>query len=186
MGAVLLITSTPGAVMNVQASHITHAPTRTAWVAALAAVGVAIGVAGTVAIVVTDDDPSSTTGPAPAKVTPETRVLDGSPLLRGTAGTIGQGKVSVPAARRGLDGSPLLRDTQPRQLRRVAPASSAVAPQLRTAPARGGFHDPPVVRSVAPAGTGNAPYVYSSAPAGKRGPLEQPRTTLPGGFGNQP
>ena len=88
-----------------------------ALLAAFAALAVAGGTAGVIAI--TNDDSSSTSSPAISNVAPE-RVLDGSPILRGTAD---QSRVygyrhaiapaplrtSVASKSRVLDGSPILR-----------------------------------------------------------------------------
>jgi hypothetical protein len=85
--------------MQVQAPTTTtlHRGPIHALLAAFAALIVAGGTLGVIAIV--DDNGSTAQGPAVSNVAPA-RVLDGSPILRGT---------SVAAESRVLDGSPILR-----------------------------------------------------------------------------
>jgi len=88
-----------------------------ALLAAFVALAVGGGTVGIIAI--TNDDSSSTPSPAISKVAPD-RVLDGSPILRGTAGqshvyayrhAIAPAPLRTAAASqsRVLDGSPILR-----------------------------------------------------------------------------
>jgi hypothetical protein len=106
--------------MHVQASTTTlHRGPAYALLAAFAALAIAGGTVGVIAI--TSNDGNSVQSPAPsvARVAPD-RVLDGSPILRGTANTkqlYGYRHAIAPASLRTasstqsrvLDGSPILR-----------------------------------------------------------------------------
>jgi hypothetical protein len=88
--------------MNVQVPtptnlHPGHTP---ALVAALAAAAIAGGTIGVIAIATNDDNSAQAPSPVVSKVAPD-RVLDGSPILRGTAQAVDPNRV--------LDGSPLVR-----------------------------------------------------------------------------
>jgi hypothetical protein len=85
--------------MHIQAPTIpiTH---RAQIVSALAALAVAGGAYGAIAIV-TNDDESTKSSQAPVVTKADSRVLDGSAILRGTANRVDTSRV--------LDGSPLLR-----------------------------------------------------------------------------
>jgi len=77
-----------------------HAP---ALVAALAAAAIAGGTLGVIAIT-NDNDSAQSPSPVVSKVADD-RVLDGSPILRGTANAVDPNRV--------LDGSPLVRGSSP-------------------------------------------------------------------------
>jgi hypothetical protein len=90
--------------MNVQApttATLHHRPTQSA-LAVLVALIVAGATIGMIAIVNNGDDSATSPSPAVSKASPD-RVLDGSPLLRGTANKVDPNRV--------LDGSPLVRGT---------------------------------------------------------------------------
>jgi hypothetical protein len=90
--------------MHVQAqttSTVHRGPAQAA-LAALVALVVAGGTAGILAVTSNDGTTTHSSGTAVTRVAPD-RVLDGSPILRGTA--------HVVAAEKVLDGSPILRGT---------------------------------------------------------------------------
>jgi hypothetical protein len=116
--------------MHVQAPTLSI-PHRAQVLSALAAIAVAGGAYGAIAIV-TNDDESTKSSQAPAVTNVDTsRVLDGSAILRGTANRVDTSRV--------LDGSAILRGTANRVdtsrvldgspiLRGVAAATPTVAP----------------------------------------------------------
>ena len=105
--------------MHVQAhtsTTVSRAPQH-ALLAALAALTIAGGTVGVVALVNNDGNSVQTPSPSIAKVAPE-RVLDGSPILRGTSSTLypyrhamapASVRNAVSTQSRVLDGSPILR-----------------------------------------------------------------------------
>jgi hypothetical protein len=119
--------------MHVQ-SPVLSTPTsrRGPVLAAIATLVAAAGAAGGIALVTSGDDSSSSVGsPAPARVVPSSpgRVLDGSPILRGTV---------TPE----LDGSPILRGTSTPVQPSVA--NTAAAGKVAGYPRRPqGFHQLP-------------------------------------------
>jgi|SRR5215207_11179945 len=87
--------------MHVQAPTLSI-PHRAQFLSALAAIAVAGGAYGAITIA-TNDDESTKSSQAPVATKADTRVLDGSPVLRGTANSVDTSRV--------LDGSAILRGT---------------------------------------------------------------------------
>jgi hypothetical protein len=99
--------------MQIQAPTLTTTR-RAPVVSALAALVVAGGAYGVISIATDNDSTQSSSSPAVTNVSPN-RVLDGSPILRGTAVS-----KAAPSSGRVLDGSPILRGS--------ATSSKSVAP----------------------------------------------------------
>jgi hypothetical protein len=105
--------------MHVQAPTLTI-PHRAQVLSALAAIAVAGGAYGAITIA-TNDDESTKSSQAPVVTKADSRVLDGSAILRGTANRVDTSRV--------LDGSPILRGVA------VTPAFKSVPhPRLDGAP----------------------------------------------------
>src|SRR5215207_5574394 len=125
--------------MHVQAPTLSI-PHRAQFLSALAAIAVAGGAYGAITIA-TNDDESTKSSQAPVATKADTRVLDGSPVLRGTANSVDTSRVLDGSAilrgtansvdpNRVLDGSPLMRGVaQSVAPKQVAPTSALQPPR---------------------------------------------------------